>query len=61
MTDTLPRRSLRQRLARPFVVFLVTLGLVLRLGLGGAHGTIDMDWWKSWIVYAYDNGIVAPR
>jgi hypothetical protein len=59
VTDTLPRRSLRQRLARPFVVFLITLGLVLRLGMGGAHGTIDMDWWKSWIVYAYDNSLIS--
>ena len=22
-------------------------------------GTIDMDWWKSWIVYAYDNSLIS--
>lgn len=59
MTDARPRLGWQKRLARPFVVFLITLGLLLRLGLGGAHGTIDMDWWKSWIVYAYDESLIS--
>ena len=41
------------------MVLLVTLGLSLRLGLGGSQGTLDMDWWKSWIVYAYEESLIS--
>lgn len=40
-------------------MLLISLGLALRLGLGGCQGTMDMDWWKSWIVYAYDHSLIS--
>jgi hypothetical protein len=41
------------------VRWLVALGFALRLALGGCLGTIDMDWWKSWVVYGYEQSLTS--
>ncbi len=37
----------------------MVLGFAVRLALGGCLGTIDMDWWKSWIVYGYEHSLTS--